>query len=108
MIIIVTCQWWLTEGIAMQRCRYFVYPAQNGGFTAVAVKIAVKWQITLRGLRDICRKFYGKGHVPEHDMFPHIKYAYQPTYWPFVMTLIVILCSRIATHVPGLSHLRSP
>ena len=45
--------------------------------------------------------------VPEHHMFPYIKYAYQPAYWPFVMTLIVILCSRIATHVPGLLHLRS-
>jgi len=39
MIIIVTCQWWLAEGFAMQHCRYPFYPAQNGSFTAVAVKI---------------------------------------------------------------------
>jgi hypothetical protein len=44
----------------MQCCRYFVYPVLIGGFTAVAVKIAVKWKITLRGLGDICRIFYEK------------------------------------------------
>ena len=37
----------------MHRCRYFVYLVQNGGFTAVAAKIAIKWKITLRGLGDI-------------------------------------------------------
>jgi hypothetical protein len=92
----------------MQCCRYFVYLVLIGGFTAVAVKIAVEWKITLRGLGDICRIFYENVLVPEHHMFPYINYAYQPAYWPFVMILIVILFSRIVKHFPGLSHLRSP
>jgi len=73
MIIIVTCQWWLTEGITMRRCRYFVYPAQNGGFTTVAIKIAVKWKITLRGLGDICRMFYEKRSRPRTPYVPIYK-----------------------------------
>lgn len=64
MIIIITSQWCLTEGITMQRCRYFVCLVQNGGFTAVAAKIAFKWKIKLRGLGDICRISYEKWSRP--------------------------------------------